>query len=202
MRDRLVLKFQPKVPGKVMLIIEKKGNLVFKSESDEKPGSLEWDGKFKGKTVRDGLYSARLVLSSGGVERVIKRSVRIDTDPPKIITLRRDIKNVSFSPPPKKIGFALSEAGRGSVWIFRVINRSGSLWPVRMIGPFPLRAGINEVIWDLKNSKGSRVGAGPYLAAFSVRDLAGNASGIDYTKLPKSSADFSRGSFTLLGLVK
>lgn len=178
-KDRAVLKFKSGIPGVMTLRILRKGKTIFQERSSS-GASIEWDGTDKGLSLEDGRYTASVVFKSEEGERQIKRTIVKDTKAPELrVEPRRAEKLTELK--SKSIAFYLSEPCRVEMWIYRV--NVESLWPVRMVGPKPFKAGSNEMTWDLKNTKKRYVDNGNYIVSFSARDLAGNGTGIDCAKV-------------------
>jgi spore germination protein YaaH/flagellar hook assembly protein FlgD len=144
-----------------------------------------WDGKVRGKRLRDGRYLLQLVGSGGGRtfrapsarpatrDQVARYAVRIDTARPSITSASGTNQVISPDGDGVRDSTRLSLAAKGGAvrWTVSVTNAKGAA--VRSL------AGTGASVtytWRGTNARGRRVPDGQYAITIALLDAAGNAA--------------------------
>jgi flagellar hook assembly protein FlgD len=144
-----------------------------------------WDGKVRGKRLRDGRYLLQLVGSAGGrtfrapsarpaaKDQVARYAVRIDTSRPTIASASGTNQVISPNGDDVRDSTRLYLAAKGGAvrWTVRVTNAAGAT--VRS------HAGSGAALtytWRGTDTRGRRVPDGQYAITIALVDAAGNAA--------------------------
>jgi len=161
-------------------VIDRDGDVVrtlvrdLPSKKYRKLPLMTWDGRTDaGRRAPDGNYRYRVTLRREGRSIVIRKTVRLDSTPPKPVVTAIGPRS---KPGPEllpnaagKVTIHVPPAGRsGRIWIYRT-----SPGTPRLVTTLKLAQGATTATWNGRVG-GARVAPGTYLAVARWRDKAGN----------------------------